>query len=173
MGWWHIKEQWKQIDDFEYYYVSNLGNVKSTRRWSGTKFYEREHLIRLCANKKNGYVYASVCKDNKSYNLRVHKLVAQAFIPNPNNFNQINHIDGNKQNNCVDNLEWCNNSYNIRDMYKRAGKYDKDNYIIKKYMEIKSCNKVAKIFNTTGENIRQILIRNNISRKKVNNETTI
>ena len=60
MGWWNIKEKWKQIDGFEYYYVSNLGNVKSTRRWSGTKYYEREHLVSLYTNKKNGYVYASI-----------------------------------------------------------------------------------------------------------------
>lgn len=165
MGWWDIKEEWKQIDGFEYYYVSNLGNVKSTRRWSGTKFYEREHLVSLYTNKKNGYVYVSISKNSKSYNIRVHKLVAKAFIPNPNNYNQINHIDGNKQNNRVDNLEWCDGSYNIKDMYKRKGKYDNDNIIIEKYKDLKSCTKVAKIFNTTGENIRQVLIRNNIERK--------
>ena len=167
MGWWDIKEEWKQIDEFKYYYVSNLGNVKSTRRWSGTKFYEREHLVSLYTNKKNGYVYVSISKNSKSYNIRVHKLVANAFIPNPNNYNQINHIDGNKQNNRVNNLEWCDGSYNIKDMYKRQGKYDNDELIIQKYKELKSCNKVAKIFDTSGENIRQILIRNNISRNGV------
>lgn len=91
-------------------------------------------------------------------------MVANAFIPNSNNYNQINHIDGNKKNNCVDNLEWCDGSYNIKDMYKRQGKYDNDELIIQKYKELKSCNKVAKIFNTSGENIRQVLIRNNIER---------
>lgn len=164
MGWWFIKEQWKSIEGFEYYYISNLGNVKSTRRWSGTKFYNREHLIKLYVNKNNEYVYANVSKNNKSYNLRVHKLVAKAFIYNPNNYNQINHIDGNKQNNCVNNLEWCDSSYNIKDMYKRKGKYNNDKIIIEKYKELKSCNKVAKLFNMSGENVRQILIRNNIER---------
>lgn len=141
-----------------------MGNVKSTRRWSGTKFYEREHLVSLYTNKKNGYVYASISKNRKSYNIRVHRLVANAFIPNPNNYNQINHIDGNKQNNKANNLEWCSCSYNVRDMYKRKGKYNKDNEIISKYKDLKSCNEVAKIFNTTGENIRQVLKRNNIER---------
>lgn len=165
MGWRYIKEEWRKIKGFEYYYVSNFGNVKSTRRWSGTEFYDREHLISLYQNKKNGYVYVNISKDSKSYNLRLHKLVAENFIDNPNNYNQINHIDGNKQNNRVDNLEWCDCSYNIKDMYKRNGKYKKDNEIIKKYKELKSCNKVAKIFYMSGENIRQILIRNKIERR--------
>lgn len=91
-------------------------------------------------------------------------MVANAFIPNPNNYSQINHIDGNKENNNANNLEWCSSSYNVRDMYKRKGKYNKDNEIISKYNELKSCNEVAKIFNTTGENIRQVLKRNNIER---------
>lgn len=164
MGWWCIREQWKPIKDFEYYYISNLGNVKSTRRWSGTKFYNREHLISLYVNKKNGYVYANICKNNKSYNFRVHKLVAENFIDNPNNYTQINHIDGNKKNNKVDNLEWCTGSYNIKDMYKRNGKYDKDNEIIQKYQELKSCKKTAKLFDVSSETIRCILKRNNIKR---------
>lgn len=121
----------------------------------------------LYTNSKSGYVYVNISKENKKHNLRVHKLVAEAFIDNPNNLPQINHIDGNKRNNRADNLEWCDSSYNIKDMYKRNGKYDKDNEIIKKYKELKSCNKVARLFDTTGENIRQILIRNNIERIRV------
>ena len=121
----------------------------------------------LHKHKTKGYIYVSISKNNKNYNLRVHKLVANAFISNPNNYEQINHIDGNKANNKVNNLEWCNCSYNIKDMYKRMGKYDNDNLIIKKYKELNSCNKVAELFNTTGENIRQVLIRNNVERKQL------
>lgn len=118
----------------------------------------------LYTNSKSGYVYVNISKENKKHNLRVHKLVAEAFIDNPNNYKQINHIDGNRQNNKVDNLEWCNGSYNIRDMYKRNGKYDRDKDIIEKYKELKSCNMVAKLFKTTGENVRNVLIRNNVER---------
>ena len=121
----------------------------------------------LHKHKTKGYIYVSIIKNNKNYNLRVHKLVANAFIPNPNNYEQINHIDGNKTNNKVNNLEWCNCSYNIKDIYKRKGKYDNYNLIIQKYKELNSCNKVAELFNTTGENIRQVLIRNNVERKQL------
>lgn len=120
-------------------------------------------------------MYVSLNKNGKSFNKRLHILVAKAFIPNPNNYSQVNHIDGNKENNNLENLEWCTSSYNVRDMYRRNGKYDKDKEIIQKYKEIKSCNRVAKLFNMSGENIRNILIRNNVKRynlcgrkKKVN-----
>lgn len=126
-------------------------------------------MLKLYKNKKNGYVYVNLNKNNKSYNKRVHILVAKSFIANPNNYKQINHIDGNKQNNCVNNLEWCDSSYNIKDMYKRRGKYDNDEIIIQSYEELKSCNKVAKLFNMSGENVRCILIRNKVDRKKGGN----
>lgn len=67
----------------------------------------------------NGYLYAliPVLDKNGKYaykNIAIHRLVAEAFIPNPNNYNQVNHKDENKHNNSVDNLEWCTSSYNIR-----------------------------------------------------------
>ena len=163
-------EIWKDIPEYEgKYQVSNLGRVKSLQRWGGTRFYNREYILNNYVNKKNGYVYVYLTKNNKSKNIRLHRLVAQAFISNPNNYLYINHIDGNKENNCIDNLEWCDSSYNIKDMYRRRGKYDNDDNIIKKYKELKSCNKVAKLFNMTGENVRGILIRNNIERKNGGN----
>ena len=158
-------EIWKDVKGYEgKYQVSNLGRVKSLKRWSGTKFYYRKYILNNYINKNNGYVYVCLTKNNKSKNARLHKLVAEHFLDNPNNYTQINHIDGNKSNNCVDNLEWCNGSYNIRDMYERKGKYKNDYKIIQTYKNLKSCSKVGKIFNMSGENIRQILIRNNIQR---------
>ena len=67
----------------------------------------------------NGYLYAMipVLDNNDKYvykNIAIHRLVAESFIPNPNNYNQVNHKDENKHNNSVDNLEWCTSSYNIR-----------------------------------------------------------
>lgn len=164
-------EIWKKIDGFENYEVSNLGRVKSLQRWSGTKFYKREQIMKLYQNKKNGYIYVSLSKDNKAKNIRVHILVAKSFIQNPNNYLQVNHIDGDKTNNNVSNLEWCDCSQNIVDMYKRKGIYENDEKIINDYMKIKSCKEVAKIYKCSSENIRCVLKRNNIQRNgRWNNE---
>ena len=67
---------------------------------------------------KDGYYYIGLrCKNVRKW-LRVSRVVAQAFIPNPKNYPYVNHKDGNRQNNRVENLEWCDNSYNIRHSYK-------------------------------------------------------
>lgn len=134
------------------------------QRWSGTKYYNREYILNNYTNKKNGYVYVYLTKNNNGKNIRLHRLVAEAFIPNPDNLPEVNHIDGNKENNKAENLEWCDGSYNIKDMYKRNGKYDNDEKIINEYKKVKSCDKVSKMFNMSKENVRHILIRNNIER---------
>lgn len=110
-----MNEIWKDIDGYEgKYQISNLGRVKSLQRWSGTKFYNREYILNNYVNKKNGYVYVYLTKNNKSKNIRLHRLVAQAFIPNPNNYLYINHKDCDRTNNNVENLEWCTASYNVK-----------------------------------------------------------
>lgn len=93
----------KDIVGFEKYYnISDKGEVFSKR--SG-KYLKLSH-------KKNGYVYIELNVDGKVTYKRVHRLVAEAFIPNPNNKPFVNHIDGNKSNNSVDNLEWVTGSEN-------------------------------------------------------------
>lgn len=62
---------------------------------------------------KNGYACVAIYVDKQTKRMKVHRLVAMAFIPNPNNLPQINHKDENKSNNQIDNLEWCDCSYNI------------------------------------------------------------
>lgn len=104
-----MKEEWKDVVGFEgYYKVSNLGNVISLRR----KFMRTEHLMSPAVTP---YGYAVVClrKPDIKTTVKVHRLVAQAFIPNPDNLPQVNHKDEDKLNNCVDNLEWCDSKYNI------------------------------------------------------------
>ena len=102
-----IKEEWKNIEEYPDYMVSNMGNVKSLN-YKRT----REEKI-LKQNIVRGYCYVNLCKEGKPKHYQVHRLVAQAFLPNPQNLLEVNHKDENKQNNCVDNLEWCSHTYNV------------------------------------------------------------
>ena len=79
------------------YEVSNIGNIKRINKDKCRKFNIN----------RDGYVLVNLYINGISKNLLVHRIVAKAFIPNPNNLSQINHKDGNKQNNRIDNLEWC------------------------------------------------------------------
>lgn len=115
-------EIWKDVPNYEgLYQVSNLGNVKSMPRMIITKnrFGEITKKVKSKKNKphlnkKTGYYQIILSKNKKTKMFLLHRLVAITFIPNPNKLPQINHKDGNKQNNCVDNLEWCTCSENIK-----------------------------------------------------------
>jgi len=108
-------EIWKDIEGFRgIYQVSNHGGLKSFK----AKSYGR---ILKNTNAKGGY-YSVVLRSHngKVRFTRIHRLVAEAFIPNPNNLREVNHKDGNKQNNTVENLEWVTPSENIQDAMKRS-----------------------------------------------------
>lgn len=112
-----MEEIWKDIKGYEgSYQVSNLGRVKSVGRLierNGTEdFYYIKERIRKPIKNNRGYLCVMLSKHCLSKGFQVHRLVAQAFIPNPDNLPQVNHKDENKENNCVDNLEWCTNEYN-------------------------------------------------------------
>lgn len=105
-----MTEEWKDIEGYEnLYQVSNLGRVKSLGNGKSNK--SKLKIMKTNLNHK-GYPMISLCKDGKSKGYSVHRLVAQAFIPNPDNLPQINHKDEDKTNNRVENLEWCTNEYN-------------------------------------------------------------
>ena len=101
----HSKEIWKDIQGYEgMYQVSSHGRVRSFK-WNRCK------ILKTRKDKK-GYIVVTLTKHSKNYVPKVHRLVAIAFIPNPNNLPQVNHKDEDKSNNNIDNLEWCTNEYN-------------------------------------------------------------
>lgn len=161
-----MKEIWKPLKGYEgYYEISNLGKVKSIKRYKKNKSklqIVEEKILSLYTNPKNGYVYVYLCKDGKYKNVRLHRLVAENFIDNKNNYPQVNHIDGDKTNNVVSNLEWCTASYNIKDLHKRNGTYMKDKEIIESYKKYKNCSKVAKVFKMSNQGIQSVLKRNGV-----------
>lgn len=110
-----MEEVWKDIEGYEgLYQVSNMGRVRSLDREVKHiygKQLKKGKILVLCNNRK-GYKHVNLCKCGKINTHEVHRLVAKAFIPNPEKLRCINHRDENPENNRVDNLEWCTNKYN-------------------------------------------------------------
>lgn len=98
-------EIFKDIEGYEgSYQVSNEGRVKSLK-------YRKEHILK--PSNSRGYLRVALCKNNKRNDYSIHRLVASAFIDNPEGLNEVNHIDEDKTNNYVENLEWCSHAFNI------------------------------------------------------------
>ena len=109
-----MQEIWKDIVGYEgFYQISNFGNVKSLSRKCGTKSKKYTCQERILKKRETcGYYSVMLYKDGKTKQLKCSRLVAQAFIPNPNNLPCVNHKDENKHNDIVSNLEWCTVKYN-------------------------------------------------------------
>lgn len=121
----NIKEIWKPIKGYErLYQVSTLGRVKSLN-YNKTK----KEKILSPGNNGNGYLFVTLYKNGRK-NLFVHRLVAEAFLENPDNLPEVNHKDENKTNNSVSNLEFCSRKYNARySNAKKVGCYREGNFI--------------------------------------------
>lgn len=103
-----MNEIWKPIRGYEgFYEVSSLGNVRSLKRAT------TNGKVLKQGRRPNEYLKVTLCKNNNHKTRAVHRLVAEAFIPNPNNLPEVNHKDGNKRNNSVENLEWVTREENV------------------------------------------------------------
>lgn len=116
-----IKEIWKDIPNYENMYkISSLGNVKSLKRKvknkNGYRIVEEKEL-KKCVD-TNGYFVVNLRKNSNIETKPIHRLVAEIFIKNEDKKPCVNHIDGNKQNNCVENLEWCTYSHNVKEAFR-------------------------------------------------------
>ena len=129
-------EVWRPVRDFEgLYEVSNLAQVRSVDRIvrganAVSDSYETHRKGRILkpAMASNGYLFVVLCKDGKHTHATVHRLVAEAFMPNPDNLPEINHKDEDKTNNLPSNLEWCDRKYNVNygtSIDRRAPKFFK------------------------------------------------
>jgi hypothetical protein len=147
-----MEEIWKDIEGYEgLYQVSNLGRVRSLARLSTRPnprtgkpmTYMLKERILSGKNHSAGYFSIHLYKYGKGKMFLLHRLVAMAFVPNPNNLPEVNHKDEDKRNNRADNLEWCTQSYNVnygsgvqrmtdsvRSKCKRLGQYDKEGNLI-------------------------------------------
>ena len=119
-----MSEIWKDIEGYEgLYQVSNYGRVRSLDRYvkqnHNTKQLKKGKIIKQQKGHK-GYLILSLCKDKKRKTFKVHRLVAQAFIPNLENKPQVNHINGDKTDNRIENLEWATNGENGLHAYKNG-----------------------------------------------------
>lgn len=157
-----MREIWKDIQGYEQLYqISNFGNVKRlhTEKKQGTGNYERMEKILSQRLNNKGYLIVDLYKNNKRKQLLVHRLVAIAFLHNPNNFPCVNHKDENPQNNHSDNLEWCSQKYNMnygtcpyrigRANSKMIAQFDKRGNFIKKYSSIIEAERQTNISNGT------------------------
>lgn len=143
-------EKWKKVKGYESYEISTYGNIKSLKN---------NNIKILKPSKSNsGYLQIVLCKDGKTKNHFIHRLVAENFIENKNNYSEINHKDENKLNNHIDNLEWCTRLYNmnygnvkskISNSRKiKVVKMMKDGSVIKIYESIKAAAKENKVKET-------------------------
>lgn len=118
-------EEWKDIENFSNYQVSNLGNIKSKEhqyiRKDGVRGTRKEKILSSNRSDKSKYINVILKSDSgEPTNLNIHSVVAKAWIPNSDKNLIINHIDGNKHNNRVDNLEWVTYGENLRHAYRKS-----------------------------------------------------
>ncbi len=164
-----MEEVWKDIENHSgIYQISNLGSVKRVGRIiirADNKLYPVEQCILKHQVDKAGYHRLCLRTDGKQRYFSVHRLVAYAFISNPNNYLEVNHLDGNKSNNQVSNLEWCTrsmnkiHSYRVLGQKKRRSKIPPEimNEIKLRYSNLKSYKQVGLLYNISNVHVKRIV----------------
>ena len=130
-----MKEQWKVIAGFPKYQISNTGKIRSE--------YSNSILIPHITN--SGYFQVNLFEGGKQFKRYIHRLVAEAFIPNISKKNCVNHIDGNRKNNFSDNLEWCTRSENMNHSY----------YVLRNHVKAVRCVETGIVYPSIKEAARQ------------------
>lgn len=166
-----MEEIWKDIENYEgLYQISNLGNVRSVDRIVNAGIENNNKVVKKGkilnpVKDKDGYLKVSLSKNNIRKNYFVHRLVGKIFIANNKNLKQINHKDENKENNCVSNLEWCDNKYNqnygtrkmriAKSLSKPVIQYDLNKKYVKTWINSVEIEKKLKI---CASNIRYVCL---------------
>ena len=170
-----------QIKGFPDYYVTDSGYIYSRL---SNKYNNKNGRIKKIRPQisPSGYLHLCLCKNGKTYNQRVHRLVAQAFIPNPENKPHVNHIDGDKTNNCVENLEWVTASENMQHAYhiiKTAhspkywkGKFGRENPHSKIVLQIKNNKIIGKFYGAKEAQRATGILRSSITSCCLNTQKT-
>lgn len=154
---------WKDIEGYEgLYLINDSGQVLSlprdvkTRNQGGEIIVHRKaKFLKHHLRGKNGLLYPAVClsKNGKGKSHSIHRLLAKAFIPNPNNLPEVNHKDENTMNFSLDNLEWCDHQYNID--YSKSKRIEQyfDGEKIAEYKSIAYASRITKISRTSINNV--------------------
>jgi hypothetical protein len=164
-------EVWKDINDFPNYQVSNFGRIKSKERFTkvgirNVRYVLRKEKILKPLKITNGYLGIRLYNGENVKTFKIHRLVANHFIPNPKNYPQVNHIDGDKTNNMISNLEWCTNEYNMKHSYniglRDKEKLRKNMSIIGKSLKGKNGHHIRKVVQIDKHNNKIIKKWNSI-----------
>ena len=156
------------------YEVSNLGRVRSLDRIKRNGRRIKGGMKRINQHPQTGYMFVNLCKDGKKRTNLIHRIVALAFLPNPNNYPCINHKDENRANNNADNLEWCNRTYNnnygsrmekmlktIEPKMRKVAQWDWEGNLIKIYPSFNQASRETNISHgTLGRILRGQAINN-------------